>query len=64
MRLSLVAAALAAAMGNAVPEARAAFGFVAVFAKNGSHPFRSRGGKVRTRSLGERARSTRGKQDE
>jgi len=33
MRLSLAAAAYAAAMSTAVPEARAAFGFVAVSAE-------------------------------
>ena len=38
MRLSLVAAAYAAAMSNAVPEARAAFGFVAVFAEGRPPP--------------------------
>jgi hypothetical protein len=54
MRLSLLAAAYAAAMSNAVPEARAALASLPYSQNNGSHPFRSRGGKVRTRSLGER----------
>ena len=60
MRLSLVAAAspLQWAM---LCEARAAF---ASLAQDGSTHFVAEAEKFRTRSLGERARSTRGKQDE
>src|SRR5690349_12835690 len=50
MRLSLAAAAYAAAMSTAVPEARRHLASLPYPQKNGFHP--SRGGKVRTRLIG------------